>query len=131
MHIFIGDRLAQLAEKGDAMTTGDKAINYISMAVSGLVGLIVGVLVYKRTMTRAAEIAAEEGSRDLEAAAAGADYADSEEARLMMDPDAAAALMDDDDISLWGADEFDGAPRSGGGYRDSGDEDKSERKTLV
>ena len=124
VHVFIGSRLALLAEKGDTMSGGDRAINYVSMAVGGLVGATVGYVIYRRTMARAAELAREE---DPEAAAAAAraglpgagDYADSEEeedARLMDPNDAdAAALMDDDDISLW--DNTDGV--EGGGYRDS------------
>ena len=43
------------------MTAGDKAINYISMFIGGAVGLAVGLVIYRRTMARAAELAREEG----------------------------------------------------------------------
>jgi len=112
------------------MSTGDKIINWTSMAFGGLIGLFVGLFVYKRTMARAAEIAREEAE---EAGLAGDDsagrsrrpsadsYADAEDAALM-DPDA-ADMMDDDDISLWEADEFEAAGAGPGrGYRDN-DED--------
>jgi len=112
------------------MSTGDKIINWTSMLIGGLIGLFVGLFVYKRTMARAAEIAREEAE---EAGLAGEDaggsgrnrrasadgYADAEDTVALMDPDA-AELMDDDDISLWEADDFEGGGGAGGGrgYRD-------------
>jgi hypothetical protein len=102
VHVFIGSRLALLAEEGEKMSAGDKAINYLSMLIGGVVGLVVSVLIYNRTMARAAEIALEQaatGEGD------GADYADVEAG--LMDPDTAAALMEDDDISLWGGGDYD------------------------
>ena len=120
------------------MSTGDKIINWTSMVVGGLIGLFVGWFVYKRTMARAAEIAREEAE---EAGLAGeADggsgrsgrlsaegYADAEDAVALMDPDA-AELMDDDDISLWEADEFDGTGGGARGYRDADDEGEERRE---
>ena len=130
VHVFIGSRLGLLAEKGDEMTTGDKAINWASMIVFSSLGLGVSLLIYRRTMARAAELLRGEGAtaEDAEegiAAGAGGDYADLEEGVVdggdggpLMDPaDADAALMDDDDISLWDHD----------GSRDSwGDEGEGE-----
>ena len=105
VHVFIGSRLAKIAEEGDEMSAGGKAVNYISIFVGGLIGLVVGLYVYKRTMARAAELAREEAEEI--AADAGDDYADNEDARLMDPNDAnAAALMEDDDISLWDANGF-------------------------
>ncbi|KAK7408959.1 Tlg2-vesicle protein [Neonectria punicea] len=114
VHVFIGSRLALLAEKGDSMSAGDKAINYLSMAIGGAVGLTVGLIIYRRTMARAAELAridahgaaAEEGD---------AGYEDTDSSSLM-DPDDAAVLMSEDDISLWGRDD--------GGYRDADDDEE-------
>jgi len=104
------------------MSAGDRAVNYASMFIGGTVGVCVGLVIYRRTMARAAELAAED-PEDLEDAAAALDPDDpGEEARLMRasiagaDVDA-AALMDDDDISLW---EAEGAA---GGYRDSWDDE--------
>ncbi|KLU82059.1 hypothetical protein MAPG_01138, partial [Magnaporthiopsis poae ATCC 64411] len=60
IHVFIGSRLAKLAEEGDSMTFSDKMVNYTGMGLSAVVGGVVGLVVYRRTMTRAAELAREE-----------------------------------------------------------------------
>jgi len=102
------------------MTAGDKAINYAGMLVGGIVGTVVGLVIYRRTMARAAELEAE-----ALAAAQGEDglgegdgiYNDTEESVLLRDGGEAdaAALMDEDDISLWG---------EGDGYTDGWDEEQ-------
>ncbi|ROV99894.1 hypothetical protein VMCG_06247 [Cytospora schulzeri] len=134
VHVFIGSRLALLAEKGDDMTFGDRMVNYLSMLVGGLVGMGVGYFIYRRTMARAAELAREEAEaaaagRPLGGAAGGAggggggEYADDgveggeEDARLMDPGDAAALMVDDDDISLWDTAGDDG------GFEDDDDDD--------
>ncbi|KAM7208027.1 hypothetical protein V8F20_001573 [Naviculisporaceae sp. PSN 640] len=61
IHVFIGSRLALLVESGDKMSAGDRAINYISMILFGIMGAAVGIIIYRRTMARAAELAREEG----------------------------------------------------------------------
>ncbi|KAL2022821.1 hypothetical protein VTK56DRAFT_4637 [Thermocarpiscus australiensis] len=131
VHIFIGSRLALLAESGDKMSGADRAVNYASMAIGALLGFGVGLLIYRRTMARAAELARE---AELEAGEALLDGRPSEEEEDMdggglggvgdfsddnahlVDPDAldAAALMGDDDISLW--------ETEGGGYTDGWEE---------
>jgi hypothetical protein len=86
------------------MSTRDKLINYVSMALGGILGFVLGILIYKRTMERAAEIAREEalengtviGDEDGE-------YADA--ATGLLDPEDVAQLMNDDDISLWDNDD--------------------------
>ncbi|KAL2142315.1 hypothetical protein VTI28DRAFT_1324 [Corynascus sepedonium] len=126
VHVFIGSRLALLAQSGDKMSWGDRAINYLSMLVFGVVGFAVGVFIYRRTMARAAELAREaeieNGGPLLDSADDGleqgvVDGGDLENAR-MLDPDEldAAALLDEDDISLW-----DTAGEEG--YRDSWDDE--------
>lgn len=100
------------------MTAGDKAINYISMFIGGAVGLAVGLVIYRRTMARAAELAREEG---LDSAALSVEeglggYEDERDSPLM-DPEDAAVLMSDDDISLWDR------PDDEGRYYDDDDED--------
>jgi hypothetical protein len=115
LHVFIGSRLAKIVEEGSHMTGRDRAINYGGMVVGSVVGIVVGWLIYRRTMARAAEIAAEEGGLDRSATTAGGQNAESgyfddndERGPLMMiDPDDAAALMDDDDISLWAREDED------------------------
>ncbi|KAK7745278.1 Tlg2-vesicle protein [Cytospora paraplurivora] len=118
VHVFIGSRLALLAEGGDEMTTADRLVNYASMFVGGTVGTGVGYFIYRRTMARAAELAREEaeaeGGRPLDGRGAGGvggggggEYVDDglveggEDVALMDPGDAAALMVDDDDISLW------------------------------
>ncbi|KAM0283610.1 hypothetical protein ACHAQH_002388 [Verticillium albo-atrum] len=135
VHVFIGSRLALIAEKGDSMTAGDKAINYTSMALGGVVGLSVGWLIYHRTMARAAELALEHHAQehpdhDHRRGSAGSlgsggmarghgdfDYADVEAG--LVDPEDVAALMSEDDISLWGNEED-------ASYRDEDEEGRQE-----
>lgn len=95
------------------MTAGDKAINYLSMFFGGLVGVTVGLIIYRRTMARAAELALEAAAE--EEGQAGYEDADNS----MMDPEDAAVLMSDDDISLW--------DRQEEAYHDDVDEDEEER----
>ncbi|RYP29657.1 hypothetical protein DL766_005287 [Monosporascus sp. MC13-8B] len=129
VHVFIGSRLARLAESGDKMTVGDKAVNYLGMLVGSVVGLAVGLVVYRRTMARAEQLAREE----LEAGTGGGsgaiggddrlggDYGDLDEgivaAQLLGEADE-AALMSEDDISLWA--------REDGGIADAEDLDAGE-----
>ncbi len=110
------------------MSGGDRAINYASMFIGGAVGMTVGLVIYRRTMARAAELAAEEGfdgeDGDIipeDEEGIDGEYADGENSRLVRsggDVDA-AALMDDDDISLWETEGIEGANT----YRDSWDEE--------
>lgn len=104
VHVFIGSRLALLAEKGDEMGFGDRMVNYVSMLVGASVGMGVGYFIYRRTMARAAELAREEGGVGAQPLVGG-DYVDEEGERgALMDPNDAEALMvDEDDISLWDA----------------------------
>ena len=129
------------------MSGRDRAINYISMFLFAIVGTTVGIVIYQRTMARAAEIAREEGLPvddplgDAAAATAegiisrdGADddddldfnYADDEEGTKLMrgggvgktnGVDADAAALMNDD------DDISLWETDGGGYRDSWDEE--------
>ncbi|QSZ30976.1 hypothetical protein DSL72_000537 [Monilinia vaccinii-corymbosi] len=96
IHVFIGSRLGSLAgDKG--MDTSTKVINYASIVFGGALGATVGYIIYRRTMARAKELEIEE----LEAANGNV-----------------AALMDDDDISLWDTED------EPAGYTDFVDEDE-------
>lgn len=134
VHVFIGSRLAVLAEKGDEMRLGDRLVNYVSMVVGMGVGMGVGFFIYRRTMARAAELAREEGggvgAQPLGGASSGDggyedDVEDGEGARLMNPDDAAALMVDADDISLWdaaGDDEWNDADGSDIGHGGAGAE---------
>lgn len=127
VHVFIGSRLALLAETGDKMSVGDKVVNYMSMLLGSVLGIALSFFIYRRTMARAKELAREEaaengvtidGDEEL-------NYGDLEEGILsgiggsgrQQRPGEAdeAALMDDDDISLWDTDGVED------GYRDESD----------
>ncbi|KAI0842104.1 hypothetical protein F5Y06DRAFT_259009 [Hypoxylon sp. FL0890] len=124
VHVFIGSRLALLAETGDKMSVGDKVVNYMSMLIGSVLGITLSFFIYRRTMARAKELAREEavengvivdGDEEL-------NYGDLEEGVLSgiggngrTGEADEAALMDDDDISLW---ETDGVED---GYRDESD----------
>lgn len=130
VHVFIGDRLKKLAEEGDEMTAGAKAVNYISMILGGLVGLAVGLFVYRRTMARAKELAREEAAENggVIDPEGETDYEGLEEGVLSRRESRqgeadAAALMDDDDISLWESDPI------GNGYRDDDDQEVTDHDT--
>ncbi|KAK0729174.1 hypothetical protein B0T21DRAFT_394510 [Apiosordaria backusii] len=121
VHIFIGSRLALLAESGDKMAPFDKFVNYASMAVGGAVGMGVAWAIYKRTMARAEELAGE----DLEGGLLQneQDAEEGEEQDRLVDPDEMEVddvlMMGDDDISLWGRDDDDDrANEVGDRYRD-------------
>lgn len=82
------------------MSARDKAINYIGIALGSAAGLAVGLVIYRRTMARAAQLAREQGADTGDAEQGLAAYDDSEAA--LLDPeDAAAVMMADDDVSLW------------------------------
>ncbi|KAM6488482.1 hypothetical protein HDV62DRAFT_347933 [Trichoderma sp. SZMC 28011] len=98
IHIFIGSRLAIIAEQGDAMSLHDKIINYTGMIIGGAIGAAAGFIIYRRTMARAEELAREEAT--IIAAEEGVvGYEDTDD--TLMDPEDAADVMGDDDVSLW------------------------------
>ncbi|RCI15388.1 hypothetical protein L249_6983 [Ophiocordyceps polyrhachis-furcata BCC 54312] len=105
VHVFIGSRLALLAEEGETMSSTDKAINYLSMLLSALVGLAVGLVVYRRTTARAAQLVREghhpaaSSSSSTSSSSSAAGYHDSD--APLLDPDDAAAVMLDHDLPLW------------------------------
>jgi hypothetical protein len=127
VHVFIGSRLAILAENGDKMSFGDRLVNYISMFIGAAVGIIVGWVIYKRTMARAAELALEENVAAAEEegrAGVASPYLDTED--TLVDPEDAAALMSDDDLSLWET-QVDDAERR----QSSDDDDGPAKKTAM
>ena len=60
IHVFIGSRLASIAESDGKMDTGTKMINYASILFGSILGASVGWIIYQRTMARARELEIEE-----------------------------------------------------------------------
>ncbi|KAL5615359.1 uncharacterized protein BROUX77_001196 [Berkeleyomyces rouxiae] len=102
VHVWLASKLALLAENGDTMSFGEKLVNYFSMGVAGAIGITVTVLIYRRTMSRAAEIvrsgnAGEDDFEDLE--------------HGLVENDQPSVLGDEDALSLWGPEDEEDAYR--------------------
>lgn len=123
IHVFIGSRLAIIAEAGDSMTTRDKMVNYASMIIGGAIGAAAGIIIYRRTMARAAELALEEATVIIAAEEGEGGYEDTDD--TLLDPEDAAHAMGDDDVSLWDTQVDDGW---GDAYVDEGDGDAKTTK---
>ena len=63
IHVFIGSRLATLAQSEEKMDGVTKAVNWASIILGGALGLGVGWVVYRKTAARARELEAEERSK--------------------------------------------------------------------
>ncbi|KAF1989659.1 hypothetical protein K402DRAFT_326494 [Aulographum hederae CBS 113979] len=103
LHIFVGSKLGEIAEKGGQMDAKTKAISYASIAIGVLAGIITGYVIYWQTTARAKALEAEERAASADqAGAAGArrEYSDDPESGLMGE----SIREDDDDISLRDAD---------------------------
>ena len=101
IHTFIGSRLAVIAKSGEEMSGGTKAINYASIAVGAILGMGVGYYIYNKTVSRAAELEAEDQTtiiRDAVRPSAPKQFTDDQE----------AAVAEDDAM-----DYFDEEPRPG------------------
>ncbi|KAL7960500.1 hypothetical protein V8C34DRAFT_276526 [Trichoderma compactum] len=98
IHIFIGSRLAIIAEQGDAMPLRDKIVNYTGMFIGGAIGAAAGFIIYRRTMARAEELARDEATINAAEEGIGG-YEDTDD--TLMDPEDAADVMGGDDVSLW------------------------------
>lgn len=99
IHVFAGSRLAAIAEAGEEMDRTTKIVNYVSIAVFGILGGVLGYIIYQRTMARARELEAE-----AQAEREGLwENGDEEEnvGLAMEDP----VGFEDDDISLWDNDD--------------------------
>lgn len=79
------------------MSLRDKIVNYTGMIIGGSIGAAAGIIIYRRTMARADELAREQATINAAEEGAGG-YEDSD---TLMDPEDAAHVMGDDDVSLW------------------------------
>lgn len=150
LHIFVGSRLGDIAERGDEMDFSTKIVSYISIIVGMVLGIATGYIIYARTKARAKVLEAEEaanvnsGARrrtSSQDAAGGPDYLDEED----FDDDERAARdalrSRASDISLHRTRDRDYADEDGdfgaadlerGNYRDefTDDEDAQERDVF-
>ena len=106
IHVFAGSRLAAIAEAGSEMDRGTKIVNYVSMATFGILGAVLGIVIYRRTMARALELEAEALGEGEGYARESWEEGDEEEQVGLADP----VGFEEDDISLWDNDDA--------GYRD-------------
>jgi len=60
LHVFIGDRIAEINRSGDKMDFRTKMVSYVSIAIGMTAGVAVGWLMYNKTAARARELEAEE-----------------------------------------------------------------------
>ncbi|KAI9794169.1 MAG: Tlg2-vesicle protein [Peltula sp. TS41687] len=132
LQTFIGGRLGKIAKDGGTMDIGTKILNYASIVLGIVLGVIVAVTIYRNTVARAKELEAEEEERLREPAGqeelARELYSDA-------DPDARLRNTESaDDISLFETeaeaerlsyrDELNVDDDTGFG-RDSGDEERN------
>lgn len=109
IHVFIGSRMAALGS-GESLDTSAKIVNWASIIIGGILGVVVGYIIYQKTISRAAELEAEEleaGRRNGSGSEGARRYDDNEDVDVSgrtVEEDV-AALMDGDDISLWDNDE--------------------------
>ncbi|KAI9662426.1 MAG: Tlg2-vesicle protein [Bathelium mastoideum] len=98
IHVFVGSQLGSLAEHGDKMSAGAKAVSYLGMAIGGVAGLVTGWWMYRKVGARAKELEAEEthhvraGSHSSSVGPAFTDSLEDEEADV--------GFRREDDISL-------------------------------
>ncbi|RFU32021.1 hypothetical protein B7463_g4290, partial [Scytalidium lignicola] len=109
IHVFIGSRLRSIAdaENGGKLDPTTRLINYASIAFGGILGAVVSWIIYSRTVARARELEIEEleaGRAEVGGSINGprGSYSDD---NLDSGEEDAAALMNDDDISLWETEE--------------------------
>lgn len=122
IHVFIGHRLAAIAESGGKMDGATKAVNYASIILGSVLGATVGYIIYQRTMARARELEIEEleaGNGQALSPATNPGYND------LDDEDAAALMVDPDDISMWDREDREA------GYRDEFTDDEGDIAASV
>ncbi|KAL9060492.1 MAG: hypothetical protein Q9162_000665 [Coniocarpon cinnabarinum] len=60
IHIFIGSRIAKIADENGTMSAGDRAWNYFGIAIGAVIGVVTGWVIYKQTKQRAEELEKQE-----------------------------------------------------------------------
>ena len=135
LHVFVGAKLGELAEKGDEMDAKTKAISYVSIVIGLVAGAVTGWVIYQQTKKRAAELEEQEREHAHHTSREGlrAEYADDpaalEAAEVLREEEDDISLRDawDDDYGSYDEDEQDIPDGIVSPYRDeSGDEDARE-----
>ena len=118
VHVFIGSRLAAMANNGEEMSAGTKAVNMISILIGVAIGTFTGWYIYQRTVARARQLEAEETSSVRHVAnrngAAPTDFSDDPETHR-----AASTIAQGDNIDIFD----DGTGAGGAAYKDDPTED--------
>ena len=93
--IFVGSRLAVIARSGEKMDTGTKIVNWCSIIVGVMLGILTGYLIYNRTLTRSRELEAQERASTRTAAVPRGEFSDEVD-----DETATATIIPDDHIDF-------------------------------
>jgi hypothetical protein len=123
LHVFVGSKLGELAEKGKTMDARTKAVSYISIGIGLIAGAVTGWVIYRQTKLRAKELEEQERQH------VRTDSRDTIRSEYSDDPSALEAAEtlreDEDDISLretWEGEYEDDEEDEP--YRDLADEDE-------
>lgn len=95
--IYIGGKLADIAENGGKMDATTKAISYISILAGSAAGIGIGWVVYRQTQARAQQLETEERSHTWIDSEARAEYADH------LNGSVSLAIDDTNDVNLHAA----------------------------
>jgi len=84
IHVFVGSKLAQIAEHGGEMDARTKFISYLSIIIGVVAGGVTGWVIYRQTNARARQLEAEEragtlGAEEREEGRRRGEYADDPE----------------------------------------------------
>ena len=110
IHVFIGERLAAIAKSGEKMSSGTKAVNWMSIIFGMVFGVVTGWYIYRRTTARA---------RELEAAEEEAVAGRGRQRRLPSFPSSVRRFSDErDTATLLEDDRIDFLDQEGDGYKD-------------
>jgi hypothetical protein len=129
LHVFVGSKLGELAEKGKEMDARTKAISYISIGIGLVAGAATGWVIYRQTKIRAKELEEQERRH------VRTDSRDTIRSEYSDDPGALEAAdglrEEEDDISLreqWDEDYESDEDDEGEPYRDLVDDDEDARE---
>jgi hypothetical protein len=56
LHVWIGQQMAELTERGDKMDARTKAVSYVGIAIGSVVGGVTGWWIWRQTVRRAREL---------------------------------------------------------------------------